>query len=111
MYPHVTGGYVTRVVRAVPHRLGSLLRVALVADHQADRAPARTGQAQAELALGPGAEALLAGRRVQQDHVVTRQGVPHGAGNDLLTGAVANLRGRLGLAEPVPDGDPEPVLN
>ena len=83
----------------------------MVAGHQTHRAPARACQTQAELTLGTVTEPFLASCRVEQDHVVSRQDPSHRAGHNVLAGAVAHLGGRFGLPEPVPDHDPEPILD
>src|ERR1035437_2107640 len=58
----IPGGDITGVIGTVSHRLGRLLRVAVVPGHQTYRAPAGAGEAQAELAFGAVPEPLLPGR-------------------------------------------------
>ena len=58
-------------------------------------------EAQADLTL----VAFLTGRRVDEHDIETGQRLAHRTVLEFLIGRIADLQGRLGLAEAVPDGD------
>ena len=86
------------MVVAGGHRRGGARLVVAVADHETQRS---RGQVEADLAL----VRRLAGHRVDQHDGIARRRAAHRARLDRLTGCVADLQRRLGLAEPVPDPD------
>ena len=92
----VAGGYVSRVVDAAFEGFCGLLRVAPISGGQADG----TGiEAQADLTL----VAFLTGRWIDEHDVESGQSLAHRTVFEFLIGRVADLQGRLGLAEAIAD--------
>ena len=100
----VAGADVTGVVVATGHGLGVALLVAVVADHQPERA---LRQVHADLAL----VRHLPGGGVDQGDRVAGDRAAHRAGLHGLPGRVADLHGGLGLAEAVPDAQTPRLLD
>ena len=96
-------GRVTGVIETITHHLGRFLGVVVVGDHQSERTR-RQGQTDftfvTHLAV-----------HIDQAHLVAGHRPSHRAELDCLSGRVANLCGRFGLAETVAQGNAPRLLD